>query len=394
MKHRNELQVQIDDVYACTGRCPGCMLADFERKVRTPDMSLEILELSITRLKEYVQTLGRLDRINITFGIADHMVINNDDYIIDLHNKAAEIIDLVNPKERHYSSVFFSTSLIGKQAVMIERMKYIKNNLKYPGVSMIPVVVFDPDLMRRQKFGDKYREMILEVKEIFNKVDLSINISHETVTEFSPEKIHDFAADHGFDELTINWVPTLDNLQYTAVDFDKLADWLIKFDERLQEKNIISSSYRPVLLRTIDAAMCFKDEDWSIHRSVQSLLPNTFPKSIQIDHHGNLVPKMEAIGDVSHLERFGYNLIGNIRDESIQNIVNKGMDIIGSRIMSAHLLSKQCQKCDVAPICAGTGFHVVNNVLRKKQKEDLTSDCPHIARKLIYHFREQIKELV
>ena len=393
MKHRNELQVQIDDVYACTGRCPGCMLSDIERKVRVPDMPSNILELSIFRLKEYVKTLGQLDRINITFGIADHMIINDDEYIIDLHNKAAEIIDLVNPNEKNYSSVFFSTSLIGKKDVMLKRMRYIKDNLKYPGVSMIPVVVFDPDLMRRQKFGEKYREMILEVKEIFNKVDLSINISHETVSEFSPEQIHDFASDHGFDELTINWIPTLDNLHFTAVNFDALADWLILFDKRLQEKNLISSSYRPVLLRTIDAAMCFKDDDWSIYRSVQSLLPNTFPKSIQIDHNGNLVPKMEAIGDVSHLERFGYELLGNIKDDSIESIVNKSIDIIGSRIMSAHLLSKQCQKCDVAPICAGTGFHVVNNVLRKQKKENLESDCPHIAKKLIRHFQGQIVEM-
>lgn len=391
MKHRNELQVQIDDVYACTGRCPGCMLSSVERKVRHPDMPPAILDLSISRLKDYVKTLGQLDRINITFGIADHMLIN-DDYIIDLHNKAAEIIDIVNPKERHYSSVFFSTSLIGKPSVMIERMQYIRNNLKYPGVSMVPVVVFDPDLLRRQKFGDRYKELILSVKEIFSKVDLSINISHETVSEFTPEEIHDFAADHGFDELTVNWVPTLDNLQFTAVDLPALADWLIRFDERLQEANLISSSYRPVLLRTIDAAMCFKDDDWSIFRSVQSLLPNTFPKSIQIDHHGNLVPKMEAIGDVSHLERFGYDLIGNIRDESIEAIVKRGMDVIGSRIMSAHLLSKQCQTCDVAPICAGTGFHVVNNVFRKKKIQS-NGDCPHIAKKLIYHFREQIVEV-
>jgi radical SAM protein with 4Fe4S-binding SPASM domain len=393
MKHKNELQIQIDDVYACTGRCPGCMLSALERKHREPDMISELMDLSITSLRDYVNAIDQLDRINITFGVADHMLMD-DDYIISLHDRASDIIKLANPNDKDYSSIFFTTSLIGKPQVMINRLKYIKDSIKNPEIQFIPVVVFDPDLMRRQKFGERYRELILSVKEIFNKVDLSINISHETVTEFSPKEIHDFAADHGFDELTINWIPTLDNLQYTAVDLPALSDWLIDFDERLQERNVISSSYRPVIMRTIDAAMCFRDDDWSIHKSVKSLLPNTFPRSIQIDHLGNLVPKMEAIGDVAHLERFGYSILGNIKDKSIKNIVDEGLDVIGSRIMSAHLLNKKCQECEVAPICAGTGFHVINNVLRKKNKDLTDGDCPHIAKKLIKHFEKQVVEYV
>lgn len=393
MKHKNELQIQIDDVYACTGRCPGCMLSSVERKRRIPDMSSEIMDLSISSLKDYVRSLDQLDRINITFGVADHMLME-DDYLVSLHNKAADIIDLANPIDNNYSSIFFTTSLIGKPQVMIDRLKYIKESINKPHIKFIPVVVFDPDLMRRQKFGERYRELILSVKEIFNKVDLSINMSHETVTEFTPQEIHDFAADHGFDELTVNWIPTLDNLQFTAVDLPALSDWLIEFDERLQEKDLISSSYRPVLMRTIDAAMCFRDDDWSIQKSIKSLLPNTFPRSIQIDHLGNLIPKMEAIGDVAHLERFGYDTIGNIQEESIKNIVTRGLDIVGSRIMSAHLLNKKCQECNVAPICAGTGFHVVNNVFRKKNKISNEGDCPHIAKKLIKHFEKQVFESV
>ena len=100
---------------------------------------------------------------------------------------------------------------------------------------------------------------------------------------------------------------------------------------------------------------------------------------------------MEAIGDVAHLERFGYAPIGNVLNESISDIV-ANLDKIGRRVTKAHLKIKQCVSCENSPICAGTGFHVVNNVFSQKGMLG-DGECPHFANKLIEHFKKQVVEV-
>ncbi len=48
--HNTEMQIQIDDVYACPGHCPGCALSSLERKGYEPDVSLDTLHLIYVEL--------------------------------------------------------------------------------------------------------------------------------------------------------------------------------------------------------------------------------------------------------------------------------------------------------------------------------------------------------
>ena len=78
--HNTEMQIQIDDVYACPGHCPGCALSSVERKGYEPDVSLETLHLIYDKLNDYLKEINNYDRIGITYGIADHFLMS-DDYL-------------------------------------------------------------------------------------------------------------------------------------------------------------------------------------------------------------------------------------------------------------------------------------------------------------------------
>ena len=89
MKYARELQIQIDDVYACPGNCAGCILVADERRTRTPDMSERLLRLSMNRLDAYIPTLDNLEYINLTYGIGDHLRMDQD-YLKLLHKWRTE----------------------------------------------------------------------------------------------------------------------------------------------------------------------------------------------------------------------------------------------------------------------------------------------------------------
>jgi hypothetical protein len=382
--HLRELQVQIDDIYGCHGNCPGCVLTSSEKKATTPSMSAETLALVASRIGEYVSHLGQLDRLNITFAVADHLMLE-DDYFGHIYETGARLIEAANPTDRSHSGVFFSTSMIGKREQILPRMEKFAA-LAAGRPPFMPVVVLDPALLYSAKFGPIYEDMILRSRELFGQIDLSINLSDEAVRRMPPQALHDFAADNGFSEVTINWTPTPFNKEHTTKDLEFLARWMIEFDHCLETAGRISSSFRPVLLRTIHAVMCAASngETSSIAGTIRNMVPKTIRHSIEFDHLGNVLPKFEAIGDVPHSERFGLKPLGHIREGSIAEIMDKALPGVLQRIQQAHIRSRACMGCRYAPICAATGFHVTNLVLMRDRGRD--PFCPHVARALFDHF--------
>lgn len=390
-KRATELQIQIDDVYACLGQCAGCVLAVEERRSPSPDMSSNILELSVERLKEHATSMQPLQRINVTFGIADHILFGAD-YIVDLHRRGSEIIRAGNPSDKAHSAVFFTTSLVGKPAKVIELMKNVRSRIG-DNIQLIPLVVLDGRLIEAAKFGPLWKEMVLEAKRLFGKVDLSTNLSVEAIKAMSPEQLAQFATDNGFDEVTINWAPTLMNAPKTLGDTQAMSDWLIAFDQIAQGKDHITTSFRPVIEKTVDALMCTYDgTPPNLMQTVTELVPETIMKSIEIDHLGNLLPKFEAIGDITHAERHGFKPLGHISKASIKDLIEAAMPVVARKIAAVHARGA-CSTCEYSPVCAGTGFHVATNVARLTNHivKDSNS-CPHVAYGLIKRIAEEMMD--
>lgn len=380
-RRATELQIQIDDVYACLGQCAGCILSSSERKGSTPDMSPAILDLTIARLIEHAASLAPLKRVNLTFGIADHLQMS-DEYLIELHRKGAQVVRAGRPTDPEHSGVFFTTSLIGKPAEIIGRLQHLRDNTDRD-VPLLPLVVLDPRLMKASKFGPMWREMVIAAREMFGEIDLSINLSDEAVAAMPPEELIAFADANAFNEVTVNWTPTLLNAHHTLNDIDATRNWLVGFDEIARHKAYIGTSFRPVIQRTVDSIMCRAGADIpSMRETVQHILPETVAKSIEIDHLGNLLPKLEAVGDNAHSERFGLRSMGHLSEGSIGSLIERFMPGMVRSVVAEHSKGA-CASCPVSALCAGTGFHVATHVLRATGHKEALDECPHVARTLI-----------
>lgn len=374
----SELQIQIDDVYACLGQCAGCVLTPEERKTMSADMAPEMLDLAISKLKDHAASVGPLKRVNVTFGIADHLLIGVD-YMQRLHALGSSVIKAGQPSDTAHSAVFFTTSLVGKPQSVIAMLRETRARME-GDVPFIPLVVLDGRLIKAAKFGPMWKEMVLAAKELFGKVDLSTNLSTDAAGCMSPEELALFASRNGFDEVTVNWAPTLRNAGGTLDRPEKIADWLLEFDRLAESRHALTTSFRPVIARTVDSMMCGDGHVPSLIDAVEQIVPETIRKSIEIDHLGYLLPKFEAIGDVTHADRHGLAPLGNIKDDSIAAIIDRAMPRVLSKIIGIHAQGA-CSTCKHSAICAGTGFHVATNVARRTGMSQTAMEeaCPHVA---------------
>ena len=378
----SELQIQIDDVYACLGQCSGCVLAPEERKTMLADMTPDILDIAIRRLQEHAAAIGPLERVNLTFGIADHLLIGVD-YMRRIHALGSSVIEAGNPADRDHSAVFFTTSLVGKPQSVIAMLRETRSQLE-SDVPFIPLVVLDGRLIKAAKFGPMWQEMVLAAKELFGKVDLSTNLSFDAVSCMSPEELALFASRNGFDEVTVNWAPTMRNARSTLEDTAAVSDWLLEFDRLAERRHSLTTSFRPVIARTVDSIMCRDGHAPSLVSAVEQIVPETIRKSIEIDHLGYLLPKFEAIGDITHADRHGLAPLGNVRDGSIVSIIDRAMPRVLSKIIGIHAQGA-CSTCRHSAVCAGTGFHVATHVARRTGISQTSAEegCPHVAYAII-----------
>lgn len=382
----DELQIQIDDVYACPGSCAGCALTFDERKVTKPDMEPETLALAFSRLREYVPTLEGLECINLSYAIADHLTMP-DGHLEDLHREATSFLvdtGFAGPR----STVFFSTSLIGKPEKVLPRLELLAG---FGGpAKFIPIAVLDPAKLQDPGYGKDYETLILGAKRIFGAVDLTVNLSVDAIRRLTPEFLHGFAADAGFREVTLNWAPTGENLAKTVGDPDELSSWLIAYDRIARKAGRLESSFGPVALRAIDAVRCGWEDPTSIGavEAAAAIVPETIRKSIEISHTGDLMAKFEAVGDVPHAPRFGYPIVGNLKNGSISDLLDKAMPRIVAEVGATHAASRACSRCPHAAPCAATGYHVYTRGLgaRAARAGRAAEECPHVGRALLDYF--------
>lgn len=404
MKYSNEIQLEIDDVYACPGHCPGCVLSSIERKTREPDLDFNILKTAITKLIEYVPTLSNLEKINLTYGIGDHFLMSNE-YLEKTYHLGADLIEKTNLKNE-YNGIFYTASMIGKFEIISPKIDHLAKISKTRGVPFYIIAVLDPKQLYNKNFANVYKKNIIYANEVTGKVDLAINLSEEAIDKISPQELYDFAKMNHFDEVTINWTPTDDNLNYVYFNQKKLVKWLIEFDSIIAERKDLDTSYRPVILKTLHNIMCGANE-WNnelnldFNLSIKNNLDELVQKSLQIDHKGNIFPKYEAIGDIAHTPRIGIKAWGNVTEnKSIREIVINSRKQTISTIQK-QFLKKPCMNCEYRSLCANSGFHVYNHILndsssqtfKEKIAENIReNDCPHSAKSLFNHYLRQIPE--
>ncbi len=407
MRKNNELQIEIDDVYGCPGHCPGCVLSSIEKKSIQADMNINTFNQTIGSLEKFILKLSDLEKINITYGIGDHFLMN-DSYLKYTYQKGSELIKKFNdfyPNDYHQSNgIFYSSSMIGKYETIMQKVHFLKSLEDTHQTPIYILAVLDPKHLYHKKFSEVYHKNIIDSQKILKKIDLSINLSIEAIHKITPEELFMFAIDNHFHEVTINWTPTEDNFIYSYMHNHILTNWLINFFEisvkTQKEKNItIGTSFVPVIMRTIDNLRCKEPEIQTLHESVDFNFYDLSYKSIQIDHLGQFFPKYEAIGDIGHGSRFGFNPIGNVHtDDIFDSFQNKSK--YHQYEMMKNVSFKQCQQCDFQKYCANSGFHVYNKIISnqiknkknilitEKIKSNEKTGCWHPAKNLFEYFEK------
>lgn len=393
MHFTDELQIQIDDAYACPGSCAGCVLSVLERRESKPSMSETVLGGVLGSVDDYLRTLsGDISKVNITYGIADHLIFDAD-YLIDVCNKTSKVLS-DNGFVGEDSSIFLSMSLIGKPKNIKEKLTRLKEGSKFDN-PVYPVAVLDPKVLRNLRFGEDYKENIRFAKELFGTVDLSINLSAEAIKHITPEELYEFGEIHGFREVTINWTPTSGNLDETTSSLSEITKFLLTFSDLINQRGSLESSFAPVMKRSINSVMCQPENNPLVAKSVFELVNSTADNliyhSLHIDHLGNLFPKFEAIGDVPQSPRFGYKSMGNVTNTPIVDILSRSMAQVKKEMMTPFMKSSACQGCKYSAICSVTGYHVYTKVI---DSEYQMKSCPHVAFDIIdYFYKEVLREV-
>lgn len=397
--YSDEIQIEIDDVYGCPGHCPGCILSTVERKTVNPDMDINLLEKTISKLINYVNSLNNIDKLNLTYGIADHFLMDNE-YLKRTYNLGADLIEKTN-KNNGTNGIFYTASMIGKHENILNKVKYLYEISKERKVPFYIIAVLDPKNLYRKNFADIYKNNIIKTNELIGKVDLSINLSEEAIDKVSPQEIYEFTVNNHFDELTINWTPTNDNINYVYLNQTKLLNWLIELDEIIEKNNdLIGTSYRTVIKRTINSIMCKSDNLLmnDFNQEVKMKMNELVTKSIQVNEKGDIFPKYEAIGDIAHSPRFNINPWGNInQDIEISEIIKNNI-INTEKFVLKQFIKEPCLNCEYNKFCSNSGFHIYNYILNNnKSIKNIVSDniknnsCYHIAKGLFdYYYKKEL----
>lgn len=390
MNRATEIQIELDDVYACPGKCPGCVLTSEERKSPVPDMSDATRRKILSSLEGYIPTLSGLKSMNLTYGIADHLLMPTD-YLVQIYKDAVNLFEKVGMAGS--GAIFMSTSVIGKTTLVKKKLTALAEASKNNSTKLYPIVVLDPAKLIHVSFGKTYAHHIAFTKELFGVVDLAINLSDRAIADMSAQKLVNFAKEHGFREVTVNWVPTPDNLKatYSPEMVLKLRAWLLEFAVEAKKEHV-ECSYVPVIQKAYAAWRCVLDGEEGDGQGVislaENLLPETLEKSLQFDHAGNVFPKCEAVGDVPHNDRVGLKVWGNVHAEpNLRVLVRKGMPRTIRTVIKA-VSGTPCNTCDFAGFCATTGFHAYTHVLKEGNADGWLKDCPHVAKTLIQELKD------
>lgn len=360
--NKKELQIEIDDVYSCTGSCPGCMLTVEERMSKKPDMDEPTMDLTLEKLSDYItglQDSRGIESVNLTFGIGDHLRMS-DEYLASLTYKTERFFRETKgmPQSR---AMHVTMSLIDRPQHVERSLRILKAN---KGVDVVPIVVIDPILLFSQKrFAPDYLLNIRKAKEIFSVIDMQVNISDSVVDTIHSSEIADFAKENEFSEVTINWVPNNFNLGKTTRQINRTKEWLLELAATIDSEENLSSSYIPVVEKCVNSQK--NSEELEIFDYISKITEETYRYSIQIDEKGRVFPKMEAIGDIPFNPRFGFSELCNIHQHDMEESVEAGVSAI-EKWLKKSILKQPCIDCPYQKACCSGGYQAYSQFLDQK----------------------------
>ncbi|GAB5389766.1 MAG: hypothetical protein Alpg2KO_27340 [Alphaproteobacteria bacterium] len=379
---RAELFIRLDTLTACPGNCPGCALSQAERRADMPSLPMRRLD-EIYRLAERHARAMVPHSVVITHGIGDHLMLPTEQ-VQRLLQRAEQFVLSIPGIDVTSSLIQFSTSLIGREKHTAARLQRIA---KARGqVPVVPLVVVDPLKIVHEGYGPVYKRLVALARDLFGKADAGINLSLPAIEAMPAEQFHDLLAEYGYSEVELVWAPTDDSLDRTATGLDRLAEWVTAFHIRAEQQGVLYSSTSDL---ADHARMIWSRPPMPLPAQVREAAATSMRRYLRFDETGELQPDFPATAAIFHSSRFGLKGAGRIDGiEDLAQLAATTEPKLAAHILKTHMRSPACADCPHLPVCATTGFHILNNVL---SDGGMTADagCPNrVARALFDRIAE------
>lgn len=382
MKNIKDMTVVIEDVIGCPGHCAGCILSDEQRVDKEPKFTMSLLDQSLKKIEEHLYNLDELERFQLVFGIADHFVLPLD-YLKEIVLKSAKLINKLNFDKE--SGIFITTSMIGNPNVILEKVKFLQNLSEENNVRLYFNVVLDPKTFHIPKLLESFSKNVKESFKISKSLDLTINLSYETLKYVTPEKLINYCIDFNFNHLIINWLPIKNNIKNVYKNTTEINEWLINLINYSKEKDFYIT-----FQKTVEDILKFsKDyENESLIYSIDTHFINNSINNLIIDSTGKIFINYEAIGDIPHGENLGIKPLGTVYDkESIVEMIHKNSKYY-TMLAVKNLMNSHCLDCNFIKECGISGFHYYNKILfdnYEQTKDEMEKcvnnlDCYHLGK--------------
>lgn len=374
MRYNDEFQVEIVDVNACGGSCPGCMLSVTERQVDAPSMSRDTRRKALFRIREYLDCerpeVAKSGRVNLLYGVADHLLMP-DAYLSEIFADGEQL--LVESGCAQRSLMCFTTSLIGRPEHVVRKLTHA---LSMQGqVPIWPIFALDPIKLDHPIFGPRYLASIEAALKVSPNMSVVVNLSLPIVRSWPPSRLKTFLRAYGFQEPTINWIPTADNWAHTASDIGAISQWLVAFG-RDADVSTAPQYLRSALRGMIGTRQTHGEK--TLMQVVRDNIATDLYGNIRIAEQGQVYPRFNAIGDIAYDERVKRQAMGTIFDQPLADVLRAAQDGIERQVLQAYFGTRACLACEHQLACGATGLHMYNRIVSPTD-----SGCPHVAHDLM-----------
>jgi hypothetical protein len=377
--HEARLLLTIEDVMSCPGQCPGCLTSLQDRRTREPSMKPHIMNTLIDRIDAYLDVETGFRSLETIFVIGDHLYLP-EEYMQGVYQK---FIDRFIDRLPHDDSRFiFSAALYQHydQVMPILERHMAKSNERFP---MQMNCVLDPlNIKARPKLWEEQLKIIRAAKsELGMPVDVSMNLSVQATQSISPKEYRDLVKELGLQEVILNWTPSVNNSVYTNYDLVTIESWIREFTGLLEKDRSITADYIEALRGKAEAI-----QGLSLNEALEYTIRPLLKHYLYIDYEGNILPRLDGVGDIAHHKAFGYKPTYNVLSHSLKEAAGNLYREV-SRQMIKSTTQPACMGCQHKDLCTVSGYHVYTDFLRHTKKMDILKNsplhqnrCPHVGK--------------
>lgn len=365
MKNVEDITIVIEDVVGCPGHCAGCVLSEFQRTDKTPKFSLSLLDKSLEKIKEHLDNLNQLKRIQLVFGIADHFILPLD-YLEKIFLKSSSLMKKLNIDKE--SGIFITTSMIGKTNVIVEKVNFLQKLSEQQNTRLFFNVVLDTNTFQNQKLLSVFSENVQKSFEISKSLDLTINLSYETLSHVTPKVLIDYCLSYNFKHLVVNWLPTINNFDKVYKNVEEISKWLLDLLEYSKNQDF-HITFKKTIKDTLKFSKNYQNTD-SLIDVIESQFIYNSVNNLIINSDGKIFINYEAIGDIPHGENLNVEPLGSVYDEiTIMEMIGKKSKYYTSLAMK-NIMNENCLNCEFIKECAISGFHYYNKIISDNMKKN------------------------